>query len=101
MRVALNACQGLVEEHLAGVMRSGRLIARTREAKTARWQTPKPLLDAFSAGLGTDATVFYALPDGTYYATESGTVTEQNLKDRPCFAALFEFFCSPSGSTPL
>ena len=58
VRVALNACQGLVEEHLAGVMRSARLVARTREAKTARWQMAKPLLDAFSADLGTDATVF-------------------------------------------
>lgn len=87
-QVVLNAYQGLVEEHLSGVMRSAAVIARTHEARSGRWQTTKPLLDAFSADLGTDATVFYARPDGSYYSTENGRVTDQNLKDRPYFAAL-------------
>lgn len=86
--VALSAYQGLVEEHLSGVLRSARAIALSSEARSARWEQVKPMLDRLSADLDTDATVWFALPDGSYYSTESQGLTDLSLKDRPYFPAL-------------
>ena len=87
-QVVLNAYQGLVEEHLSGVLRSAKVIALSTEAKSAKWEKVKPLLDRFSEDLETDATVWFAMPDGRYYATEAKGLTDQNLKDRSYFPSL-------------
>ena len=87
-QVALNAYQGLVEEHLGGVLRSARAIALSGAARSASWEQVKPMLDRLSDDLETDATVWFALPDGRYYATEAKGLTDQNLSDRPYFPAL-------------
>lgn len=87
-QIALNAYRGLVENHLTGVLRTERVIAMTSEARSGRWASVKPLLDQFSKDLATDATVWFMLPDGSYYSTESGGLVGQNLKDRSYYPRL-------------
>ena len=87
-QVVLNAYQGLVEEHLDGVLRSAKAVAASREAQSASWDQVRPMLDRLSEDLETDATVWFAMPDGSYYSTEAGGLTCQNLKDRGYFPRL-------------
>jgi hypothetical protein len=84
----LNAYQGLVEEHLMGVLRTARAIAASRDARSGQWEVAQPALEQFSNDLETDATVWFMLPDGSYYTTESDGLTEYNLKDRPYYPTL-------------
>lgn len=86
--IALSAYRGLVEEHIGGVLRSVRIVAASPEATAARWEGYKPLLMRLSEDLQTDATAWFLLPDGSYFATEVGGMSEQNLKDRPYFPGL-------------
>jgi hypothetical protein len=87
--VALNAYRGLVEEHIEGVARSLRLIASTDEAKSAKWDTVKPLVTKLSSELPTDAASWLALPDGSYHTSEPEEAgIELNIKDRPYFSSL-------------
>jgi methyl-accepting chemotaxis protein len=78
-RVALKAYQGLVEEHLAGILRAEKALAATSDARSARWTAIKPALKSLGTSLGTDAAVWFALPDGGYYTAE-GDRAEQSLK---------------------
>jgi hypothetical protein len=87
-QVVLNAYQGLVEDHLSGVLRSIKVVAASPEAKSADWNRTRPMLDRLDKDLGTDASVWYAMPDGSYYSTTAEGLTEQNLGDRSYFAAL-------------
>ncbi|WP_164926889.1 PDC sensor domain-containing protein [Chlorobaculum tepidum] len=54
----------------------------------AKWDEVRPLLDRFSRDLPTNATVWFMMPDGSYYATAKGGFTDQNLKDCTCFPKL-------------
>ncbi len=87
-RVALGAYRGMVEEHAEGIVRALRIIANTTEAKSGTWEALKSVLTRYSDDLPTDATAWFVLPDGSYYATETSGMTEQNLKDRHYFPAL-------------
>ena len=60
----------------------------TSEAKSAKWDAVKLLLDRFGNELSTDATMWLALPDGSYYSSKTGGLTGQSLKDRPYFSRL-------------
>lgn len=86
-RVALKAYQGLVEEHLAGILRAEKALAATSDARSARWTAIKPALKSLGTSLGTDAAVWFARPDGGYYTAE-GDRAEQSLKDRGYFPGL-------------
>lgn len=86
--VALGAFMGLVEEHLAGILRTETVIAASTEAKSASWDEVRPLLERFRNDLPTDATVWFMMSDGSYYSTEKGGLTDQNLRDRAYFAKL-------------
>lgn len=85
---AVGAYMGLVEDHLAGILRTEKTIAVSREARSGRWDEVKPLLDRFSQDLPTDATVWLLMPDGSYYSTAKGSQTDQNLRDRSYFPKL-------------
>lgn len=87
-QVALNAYQGLVEDHVSGVLRSAKIIAASREAQSANWDQVRPMLDRFSQDLETEAAIWFAMPNGSYYSTETGELTTQNLKDRAYFPGL-------------
>ncbi len=85
---ALGAYRGVVEEHISGVLHSLRIIAESSEAKSARIEKFKPLISRLSSDLKTDATSWYVFPDGRYFATEIGGMSEESLKDRAYFPAL-------------
>ena len=87
-QVALNAYQGLIEEHLSGVLRSIKVIAASTEAQSANWEQSRPMLDRLDKELETDASVWFAMPDGKYYSTNADGLTEQNLGDRSYFPQL-------------
>lgn len=87
-QVVLNAYQGLVEDHLSSVLHSIRAVAVSSEAKSANWERTKPMLDCLSKDLETDAAVWYAMPDGTYFSTDAEGLTEKNLSDRSYFPRL-------------
>ncbi len=87
-QAALGAYKGLVEDHLSGVLRTERVLALTSEARSARWEAVRPLLERFRNDLTTDATVWFMLPDGSYYLTDTGQLSPQNLKDRAYFPRL-------------
>lgn len=87
-RVALGAYRGMVEEHAEGIVRALRIIASTQEARSGKWEEVKPMLTRFSDDLPTEATNWFVLPDGTYYATDTSGMTEQSLKDRDYFPIL-------------
>jgi methyl-accepting chemotaxis protein len=79
---------GLVEDHLAGILRTEKTIAASSEARSARWDEVRPLLERFSKDLPTDATAWFMMPDGSYYSTAKGGLVDQNLKDRDYFPKL-------------
>jgi len=87
-RAALGAYRGMVEEHVDGIHRELRIIAASSEAKSGKWEELKPLLLELSNDLTTDATAWFVLPDGTYFATETAGITDQTLKDRHYFPIL-------------
>lgn len=89
-QISVNTYMGLVEEYLAGVLRTVRTLALTSEAKSVHWETIKPLLERYGKDLKTDATIWYVLPDGKYYSTETGALTDQNLRERDYFPKLLE-----------
>lgn len=90
VQVVLNAYQGLVEEHLAGVLHSVRVIAASGDARSGNWEQVRPMLERLGGDLDTDATVWFAMPDGSYYATEAKGLTGQNLRDRTYFPRLMD-----------
>ncbi|RXK82179.1 hypothetical protein EST62_11245 [Chlorobaculum sp. 24CR] len=63
-------------------------MAVSKEAKSAKWDEVKPLLDRFSQDLPTNATVWFMMPDGSYYSTAKGGLAEQSLRDRAYFPKL-------------
>lgn len=85
--VALNAYRAVVEDHLAGILTSLNITARTQEARSGVWERTKPLLGVLSQGIDTAAAIWLAQPDGSYDTVESGR-SEQNLKDRDYFPDL-------------
>lgn len=87
-QVALNAYQGLIEEHLAGVLRSIRVAAASTDGQSAGWERARPMLERLDKDLETDATVWFAMPDGKYYSTNAEGLTDQNLVDRSYFPRL-------------
>lgn len=86
--VALGLFRGVVEEHIAGIRQSLRIIASTEESKSAEKKRFKPLLMRLSQELSTDATVWFALPDGSYFSAERGDMSTENLRDREYFPLL-------------
>lgn len=86
-RVTLKAYQGLVEEHLVGILRAEKALAATSDAQSAQWENIRPALERLSVGLGTGAAIWFALPDGSYYTAERGRA-EQRLMDRDYFPSL-------------
>ena len=86
-RVALRAVQGLVEEHLVGILRLEKVLAATSDARSARWEALKPALKILDETMGTDAAVWFALPDGRYY-TVAGDLATETLQGRDYFPRL-------------
>jgi methyl-accepting chemotaxis protein len=86
-RIGLNALQGVVEDHLAGVLNSLRALAATQDVKSADWERVKGPLGQLSGDLPSDAAMWFARPDGSYFTVAAGP-TGETLKDRDYFPAL-------------
>lgn len=88
--VTTRSSLGLVEEYLNGVLRAVKLIAQTNEAQSTNWENVKPLITKLSKDLPTVAVVWFMKPDGSYYSSETGNLTDQNLKDRAYYPRLMK-----------
>lgn len=87
VQLAVQAFEGLVEEHLLGLQHAQRVLAVLPQAASGRWDEVKPMLEALHSDIGTDAATWYMLPDGTYYTTQEG-LAAQTLADRAYYPAL-------------
>lgn len=87
MDVSVRGFQGIVEEHLAGILNAERAIAASVEAQSGDWDTVKPILEQFADDLSTDAAVWYVFSDGHYYTVEKDLV-DASLSDRDYFSSL-------------
>jgi methyl-accepting chemotaxis protein len=85
--VVLNAYQALVEEHLANALTAIRALAATSDAQTASWTSIGPALNRLSQDWKTDAAIWFALPDGSYFSTAGGK-SSSTLLDRDYFPNL-------------
>lgn len=85
--VLLDAYRTLVEEHLAGILTTLKVVARSPEARSGKWEEVKPLVEEMGKDIPSQAAVWYALPDGSYDTAADGH-TDQNLSDRAYFPAL-------------
>jgi hypothetical protein len=86
-RIGLNAFQGVVEDHLAGALNGLKALAATQDVKSGDWERVKGPLGQLSGDLPSDAAMWFARPDGSYFTVAAGTIGE-TLKDRDYFPAL-------------
>ncbi len=87
LQTHLNSFAAIAEGHVADVLRNLKLIAMTQEAQSGKWENMKPLLTELSKSGIKAASVWFVLPDGSYYNTEKD-LTGQNLRDRAYFPKL-------------
>jgi hypothetical protein len=88
-RLVLNSCQAMVEQHLTGVLNGLKALAATRDAMSGNWDRLKPPMQQFSRSVTTNAAIWFARPDGSYFTVEKD-LTSQNIKDRHYFSDLMQ-----------
>lgn len=81
--VALSSLIALGDGHLQKMADSLKLVALTEGARAASWTQLRGALAA-AAKVNVDATMWFALPDGSYWTVEGGRAT-QNISNRPYF----------------
>jgi len=86
-QITLAACRGLVEEHLAGTLRTLKALAVSSDARSGDWDRIRPLLQEAGGDLPTAAAVWYALSDGHFYTAAAGFQPDA-VRDRPYFPGL-------------
>jgi len=86
-RLVLNSYEAMVEQHLIGVLNGLKALAVTEEAMSGNWERLKPSLEQFSKSVTTNAAIWFARPDGSYFTVEKG-LTNQNIMDRDYFSEL-------------
>lgn len=82
----LSALTGLVDENLAHVRHTLRLLAQSSEVRSRQWDKMHGIIQAAPAS-GLPQIVWFVLPDGTYYTSEAG-LASQKLSDRPYLPVL-------------
>jgi hypothetical protein len=82
----LSALTGLVDENLAQVRHTLELLAQCAEVRSGQWDKMQGLIQAAPLP-SLPQVVWFALPDGTYYTSEKGLVS-QKLNDRSYFPML-------------
>ncbi|MEJ2761885.1 MAG: cache domain-containing protein [Gammaproteobacteria bacterium] len=88
-QLVLNSYEAMVEQHLVGVLNGLKALAATEEAMSGNWNRLKPPLKQFSRSVTTNAAIWFARPDGSYFTVEKG-LTNQNIKDRDYFSELMQ-----------
>jgi hypothetical protein len=85
--VGLNAYAALVDQEFAHTLDALRIVAASDNARSGDWNRLKGPLAILAKGDPGSAAVWFARPDGSYYAVDTG-LTGQNLSHREYFAAL-------------
>lgn len=83
-KVALSALVSLIDGHIQKVADCLTLVAITDQVKSGNWDKMKDLLSEIEK-VNISSVIWFVRPDGSYYTTEKGLVTDQNLKDRDYF----------------
>jgi Cache domain len=86
--MGVSALAALADSHIKGYIDSMEALAMTQEVQSAHWQSMKELLQKVDEA-GTGGTVWFVLPDGSYYTVEQG-LTDQDLSDRDYFEELMD-----------
>jgi hypothetical protein len=86
-RVGLNAYAALVDQQLDSIRSGLRILAATEDVASGDWHRIKRPLAQFANDQPTNAAVWFARPDGSYFTIQTG-LTGQNLKDREYFPRL-------------
>jgi hypothetical protein len=86
-RIVLNAFRGLVEDHLEGVRGGLKALAAIEDARSGDWERIKAPLGQFSQSIPTDAAMWFAKSDGSYFTVQAGGAAK-TLKDRDYFPTL-------------
>ena len=81
-----SAIAALADSHIKGYVDSMEALAMTQEVQSAHWENMEGLLQTVDEA-GTGGTLWFVLPDGSYYTVEQG-LTDQNLSDREYFEGL-------------
>jgi hypothetical protein len=86
----LRAYQSFVEEHLSGLLRAMRAIARTSDAQSAEWEKIRPALYELGEHSPTYASTWFAPADGAYYSVATDGPTGLSISDRAYFGELLQ-----------
>ena len=86
-KVALSALVSLIDGHIQKVADCLTLVAMTDQVKSGNWDKMKDLLSEIEK-VNISSVIWFVRPDGSYYTTEKGLVTDQNLKDRDYFPSV-------------
>ena len=85
--VGLNAYAALVDQEFAHTRSALRTLAASENARSGDWGRIRGPLAILAEGEPTSAAVWFARPDGSYFAVDGG-LTGQNLKTRAYFPKL-------------
>ena len=83
----LSAFQGLVEGEVEEVIDAFAAFAASDAVRSGEWARMEPMLAAYEEARGMDAIIWFARPDGGYFAVGKGLV-DRSLSDRGYFPAL-------------
>jgi len=86
-RTGLNAYAALVDQEFESASNGLRVLAVTENIQSGDWNRIKRPLGLFAKGMPTNAAVWFAQPDGSYFTVAAGQVHE-NLRDRDYFPRL-------------
>ncbi len=85
-QIGVSALVALADSHIRGYLNSMEAVAMTQEVQSGDWEEMASLLSKVEEGQ-VPATVWFVLPDGSYFTVELGK-TDKNLSDRPYFPGL-------------
>ena len=86
MEMGVSALVALADSYIEGYVNSMEPLAMTQEVQSGQWEDMLGLLEKVD-DIQIAATVWFVLPDGSYYTVELGK-TDQNLSDRDYFPGL-------------
>lgn len=84
--LGVSALAALVDTHISTYLNSLDTLAMTQEVQSTDWETMEDLLAEVEES-HVQGTVWFVLPDGSYYTVEQG-LTDNNLSDRDYFPGL-------------
>jgi len=86
-KTGLDAFAALVDQELANDRDELRIIAATENAASGEWDRLRAPMAAFAGATPTNAAIWFARADGSYFTLDTG-LRGENLKDRAYFPRL-------------